>query len=51
MKLLLMSKLLCTENKNPCLLVTVLSSVWIHFGVRSLVVEVEKGPATATLSA
>lgn len=29
------TKLLCTEGKNPCPLVTVLSSVWIHFGERS----------------
>lgn len=52
MKLLLMSKtkLLCTENKNPCPLVTVLSSVWIHFGERVTGCWM-KGPATATLSA
>lgn len=40
--------LLCTENKNPCPLITVLSSMCLHFWVMSLV-EVEKGSVRAML--
>lgn len=40
--------LLCTENKNPCPLITVLSSMCLRFWVLSLV-EVEKGSVRAML--